>query len=68
MSMSDIVSSLRATVWPIAGLFIFAGLFLAIIVHTWRITPKQDHEDASRIPLEDEPVKPRTPSQSNQAR
>jgi hypothetical protein len=63
MSLTDIVSGLRATVWPIAALIIFATLFLVILVRTFVLTPRKDHDDASRIPLsDDEPVTPRTPN------
>jgi len=60
MSMSDIVSGLGTTSWPIAGLLLFAGLFAAIVFRTFRMTPPEEHDEASRIPLdEDTPVTPR---------
>ncbi len=60
MSMSDIVSALSTTIWPIAGLILFAALFAAIVFKTYRLTPPEEHDEASRIPLDDDtPVTPR---------
>ena len=53
MRMSDIVSSMDMTVFPIIGLVIFLGVFIVVVVRAVLTSPV-DAQHAASIPLDDE--------------
>jgi cbb3-type cytochrome oxidase subunit 3 len=54
--MTDIISSLGLTAFPIAGLVIFLAVFLAVVFRVARPSRKAELERAGLIPLTDEIV------------
>lgn len=51
--MSDVVSSMNMTIFPIVGLVIFLGVFVVVVVRAVRSSSDDAHH-AAHIPLDDE--------------
>lgn len=61
MSLRDLINPIAN---PEVGLLLFVGIFLVIVV--WVVTRRRkDIQRQARIPLEDDPVEPRTPVQAD---
>lgn len=54
MSLTDLMSSMKLTVWPEVALLIFLGAFFAIAVRTFRASQRGAQDEAGRLPLEDD--------------
>jgi hypothetical protein len=61
MRLSDIMSQVELTLYPLLALVLFIGVFVLVVGRAMR-THRSHHDQWARIPLSDEPVEPRTPS------
>ncbi|RME73346.1 MAG: cbb3-type cytochrome c oxidase subunit 3 [Planctomycetota bacterium] len=57
--LRELVARSGTTIWAEFALLIFFVAFVAICVRVWR-SSQQTMDRHARIPLEDEPVEPRT--------
>ncbi|MFT3686810.1 MAG: cbb3-type cytochrome c oxidase subunit 3 [Phycisphaerales bacterium] len=67
MRLSDIMSHVELTLYPLVALVIFIGVFVLVVGRAMR-TNRTRHEQWARIPLSDEPVEPRTANPSKETR
>jgi cbb3-type cytochrome oxidase subunit 3 len=65
MKLSDIMGNAGLSGYAEVALVIFLLVFLAIIIRTWAPSRQQELRDASMIPLNDEPVVPRSGAPSH---
>ena len=56
MSLTEIMSSAKLSIYPIVGLIFFMIAFGAVMWRVFAKGNKQALDEASRIPLEDAPV------------
>lgn len=61
MSLTDIMSSMRLTVFAELALLIFAVTFAAIVIHTWR-RPRADVARLAALALERDPPDAASPA------
>lgn len=61
MSLSDVVSSLGLSVYPIVGLVLFLFVFTGVIVKVLRARERADLDHGAMLPLADE-VAPAPPA------
>jgi hypothetical protein len=59
MRLSDIMSHLELTIYPLLALVLFIGVFILVVGRAMR-THRSRHDQWARIPLSDEPVEPRS--------
>lgn len=56
MSLSDLMSSMDLTVWPLMALVLFGAAFVAILVRTFRSGSRAEQERAAGLPLDEAPA------------
>jgi cbb3-type cytochrome oxidase subunit 3 len=62
MKLSDIMSYAQLSWYTEIALLLFLGVFIAVSIHTFMPSRRQEHDEAARLPLEDDEVlTPRTP-------
>ena len=62
MRLSDIMGKADLASYAEVAVIIFFVVFMAIVIHTFRRSRKQEHDDAAKIPLDDDvPVHLREP-------
>jgi len=54
MSMSDIISHLGLTLYPIAGMVIFLSVFVGVVVRVMQHKRREELDRAATLPLEDD--------------
>lgn len=59
MRLSDIMSQLDLTLYPLLALVLFLGVFVLVVGRTMR-TDRAQHRRWAQIPLSDEPLETRT--------
>lgn len=56
MSLSDLMSGMKLSTWPILALVLFAAVFVSVLWRTFRRSARQDHAESAQLPLDDAPV------------
>ncbi len=56
MSLSDLMSGMKLSTWPIMALVLFSTVFVMVIWRTFRKTARADHDATAQLPLDDAPV------------
>ncbi len=54
MSLTDLMSSMKLTVWPEVALVIFLGAFFAIAMRTFGARHRAEQDEAGLLPLQDD--------------
>jgi len=58
MRMSDVVSSLGSSVYPILGMALFLSVFIGVIVHVTRRHRRSELNGAALLPLAEDTAHP----------
>ena len=64
MKLSDIMGNAGLSFYAQVALVIFLGVFIAVTIRTWAPSRKRELDEASMIPLNDEPLPTRSASAS----
>lgn len=54
--MSDLMSGMKLSTWPIMALGLFAIVFVALVWRTFRKSERAAHNSTAQLPLDDAPV------------
>jgi cbb3-type cytochrome oxidase subunit 3 len=56
MKLSDLVSNLGLSIFPIVGLILFLAVFIGVVIRATSRRRAADLDHAARLPLDDGPV------------
>lgn len=56
MSLSDLMSGMKLSTWPIMALILFAVVFASVIWRTFRKSARKDLAETAQLPLDDAPI------------
>jgi cbb3-type cytochrome oxidase subunit 3 len=56
MSLTDLMSGMKLSTWPIMALALFLAVFVSVMWRTFRKSARQDHAETAQLPLDDAPV------------
>jgi len=56
MSLSDLMSGMKLSSWPIMALVLFAAVFVSVLWRTFRRSARKDMAETAQLPLDDAPI------------
>ena len=54
MRLSELMSAADLDFWPQVALLMFMAIFVGVLVKTFSKSQQKNHEEASKLPLEDD--------------